>query len=179
MPGHTQPDKPCRSQNRYSLRDAAAQRTLCNCDPSYPDFCIPPPPPDLDCDEVNGSDFTVLPPDPHGFDGNSDGSGLRELEKAPCLPWQPIFCRMCFDHPFDHPDDRSGAAGAVWTDEAPNVSRLDPSCAVQGDADHPSRNRKGSSTIGPPGAGCPTGAPRGWRTVADLIEVSATPIAAA
>jgi hypothetical protein len=23
-----------------------------NCDPAYPDFCIPPPPPDLDCDDV-------------------------------------------------------------------------------------------------------------------------------
>jgi hypothetical protein len=32
--------------------------------------------------------------------------------------------------------------GAVWTDEAPNVSRLDPSGADQIDAEHPSRNRK-------------------------------------
>jgi hypothetical protein len=48
-----------------------------NCDPSYPDFCIPPPPPDLDCADVNGSNFTVLPPDPHGFDGNSDGVGCE------------------------------------------------------------------------------------------------------
>ncbi len=33
-------------------------------------------------------------------------------------------------------------SGAVWTDEAPNVSRLDPSGAVQIDAEHPTRNRK-------------------------------------
>jgi len=33
-------------------------------------------------------------------------------------------------------------SGAVWTDEASNVSRLDPSGAVQVDAEHPSRNRK-------------------------------------
>ena len=33
-------------------------------------------------------------------------------------------------------------SGAVWTDEASNVSRLDPSGAVQIDAEHPSRNRK-------------------------------------
>jgi hypothetical protein len=32
--------------------------------------------------------------------------------------------------------------GAVWTDEASNVSRLDPSGAVPVDAEHPSRNRK-------------------------------------
>jgi hypothetical protein len=33
-------------------------------------------------------------------------------------------------------------SGAVWTDEAPIVSSLDPSGAVQIDAEHPSRNRK-------------------------------------
>jgi hypothetical protein len=48
-----------------------------NCDPSYPDFCIPPPPPDLDCADVDGSFFTVRSPDPHGFDGNSDGVGCE------------------------------------------------------------------------------------------------------
>ena len=31
---------------------------------------------------------------------------------------------------------------AVWTDEASNVSSLDPSGADQIDAEHPSRNRK-------------------------------------
>ena len=31
---------------------------------------------------------------------------------------------------------------SVWIDEAPNVSRLDPSGAVQVDAEHPARNRK-------------------------------------
>jgi hypothetical protein len=31
---------------------------------------------------------------------------------------------------------------AVWTDEASNVSRLDPSGADQADAEDPSRNRK-------------------------------------
>ncbi len=46
-----------------------------NCDPSYPEFCIPPPPPDLDCGDINGpKPFIVLPPDSHGFD--SDGNGL-------------------------------------------------------------------------------------------------------
>jgi hypothetical protein len=47
-----------------------------NCDPSYPDFCIPPPP-DLDCADVDGSNFTVLPPDPHGFDREGDGVGCE------------------------------------------------------------------------------------------------------
>jgi hypothetical protein len=33
-------------------------------------------------------------------------------------------------------------SGAVWTDRPPDVSSLDPSGAVQGDAEHPTRNRK-------------------------------------
>lgn len=48
-----------------------------NCDPSYPDFCIPPPPPDLDCADINGRNFTVLPPDPHGFDREGDRLGCE------------------------------------------------------------------------------------------------------
>jgi hypothetical protein len=33
-------------------------------------------------------------------------------------------------------------SGAVWTDEPSNVSSLDPSGAIQIDAEHPTRNRK-------------------------------------
>jgi micrococcal nuclease len=47
------------------------------CDPSYPDVCIPPPPPDLDCADVVFRSFVVKPPDPHGFDGNHDGVGCE------------------------------------------------------------------------------------------------------
>lgn len=46
-----------------------------DCDPSYPDVCIPPAPPDLDCGEISHRRFRVLQPDPHGFDG-SDGDGV-------------------------------------------------------------------------------------------------------
>jgi hypothetical protein len=72
----TRRPRPATSTTRRR-RPPTTQPPAQNCDPSYPDFCIPPPPPDLDCDEVNGSDFTVLPPDPHGFDGNSDGVGCE------------------------------------------------------------------------------------------------------
>ena len=47
------------------------------CHPSYPDVCIPPPPPDLDCGDVAARGFRVLPPDPHRFDGNHDGIGCE------------------------------------------------------------------------------------------------------
>jgi hypothetical protein len=48
-----------------------------NCDPSYPTVCIPPPPPDLDCGDIPYDHFVVLPPDPHGFDGEGDGVGCE------------------------------------------------------------------------------------------------------
>lgn len=48
-----------------------------NCDASYPDVCIPAPPPDLDCGDVPYRRFRVLPPDPHRFDGDYDGIGCE------------------------------------------------------------------------------------------------------
>lgn len=49
-----------------------------NCDPAYPTVCIPSPPPDLDCGDIPHRRFEVLPPDPHGFDGNdNDGLGCE------------------------------------------------------------------------------------------------------
>jgi len=47
------------------------------CDPSYPDFCISPPPPDLNCSDISQKRFTVLQPDPHHFDGDKDGIGCE------------------------------------------------------------------------------------------------------
>ncbi len=48
-----------------------------SCDPSYPNFCIPPGSPDLDCGDIPQRRFTVLPPDPHRFDGDKDGIGCE------------------------------------------------------------------------------------------------------
>jgi hypothetical protein len=49
-----------------------------NCSPSYPDFCIPPPPPDLDCPDVAPHhNFTVVGSDPHHFDSDGDGIGCE------------------------------------------------------------------------------------------------------
>jgi micrococcal nuclease len=47
------------------------------CEVSYPDVCIPPPPPNLDCGEVAYHRFTVYPPDLHRFDGDYDGIGCE------------------------------------------------------------------------------------------------------
>jgi len=48
-----------------------------SCDPSYPDFCIPPSPPDLDCKDIPQKRFTVIGSDPHRFDGDGDGIGCE------------------------------------------------------------------------------------------------------
>jgi micrococcal nuclease len=48
-----------------------------NCDSSYPDACIPSPPPELNCGEISDKRFKVLPPDPHGFDLDGDGTGCE------------------------------------------------------------------------------------------------------
>jgi len=47
------------------------------CDPSYPDICIEPYPPDLDCADIGFTNFRVYQPDPHGLDGDEDGVGCE------------------------------------------------------------------------------------------------------
>lgn len=54
------------------IQPAIPQVPAGNCDPSYPTVCIPPSPPDLDCGDIPYRRFTVLPPDPHRFDGSDD-----------------------------------------------------------------------------------------------------------
>jgi hypothetical protein len=49
-----------------------------NCDPSYPDVCIPCKPPDLNCPDISFHNFKVVGSDPHGFDGDNDGIGCDE-----------------------------------------------------------------------------------------------------
>ena len=56
---------------------ATPTRDSAQCHPSYPDHCIKPPPPELDCGDIPWRNFTVLPPDPHGFDGDQDGVGCE------------------------------------------------------------------------------------------------------
>jgi micrococcal nuclease len=47
------------------------------CDPSYPDFCLPPNSPDLNCGDIPYRRFTVKQPDLHGFDRDKDGIGCE------------------------------------------------------------------------------------------------------
>jgi micrococcal nuclease len=47
------------------------------CHPAYPDVCLPPAPPDLDCKDIGRKGFRVLPPDPHRLDSDKDGIGCE------------------------------------------------------------------------------------------------------
>ncbi|WP_242063474.1 thermonuclease family protein [Nostoc sp. FACHB-892] len=71
----------------WDFRHKAAQRATSvptqgqqqnNCDPAYPDFCIPKNSPDLNCRDISQRKFKVLPPNPHGFDRDGDGIGCEK-----------------------------------------------------------------------------------------------------
>jgi micrococcal nuclease len=60
-----------------------------NCDRiSYPDpdVCIPPFPPDLNCDDVTYKNFKVTGSDPHRFDGDKDGLGCETADGGGVRP---------------------------------------------------------------------------------------------
>jgi micrococcal nuclease len=59
------------------LHAVSVTRGIGDCDPSYPDVCIPPPPPDLDCGDIRHRRFRVQGRDPHRFDGDNDGIGCE------------------------------------------------------------------------------------------------------
>jgi hypothetical protein len=60
-----------------SLQTSSSAPADADCDSSYPDVCIPPYPPDLDCPEIEFQDFAVVGSDPHGFDREGDGIGCE------------------------------------------------------------------------------------------------------
>lgn len=61
----------------FSFTITKTEAQFGDCDSSYPDVCIPSPPPDLDCTDISDKKFTVLSPDPHGFDRDGDGIGCE------------------------------------------------------------------------------------------------------
>jgi hypothetical protein len=80
---HTQSSKSSTSNPSISTSSStSSSRTptsnkQSNCDSSYPDFCIPSPPPDLNCPDISQKRFTVSGSDPHGFDRDNDGVGCE------------------------------------------------------------------------------------------------------
>ncbi len=58
-------------------RSTQTQPAQTQCDLSYPDVCIPPYPPNLNCSDIPHRNFRVLPPDLHKFDRDRDGIGCE------------------------------------------------------------------------------------------------------
>lgn len=50
-----------------------------NCEPAYPDLCLPPAAghADIDCGDITARRFRVLSPDPYRFDADHDGIGCE------------------------------------------------------------------------------------------------------
>jgi len=61
----------------WAVRAFPVETSTAACDPSCPDICLPPPPPDLDCGDIPVRGFRVLPPDPHNLDADGDGVGCE------------------------------------------------------------------------------------------------------
>lgn len=55
-----------------------SSQDMVQCDSSYPDVCIAPYPPDLDCEQIPYTNFRVIGSDKHGFDRDNDGIGCEK-----------------------------------------------------------------------------------------------------
>jgi len=66
------------------------------------------------------------------------------------------------DHPVDLQTIRRDPSGAVWSDEASNVSSPDRSGAIRVDAEHPPRNRKVGGSNPTSGSTSPQLTSRSW-----------------
>ena len=70
-------DYPWAQRFGCAISESIPEPSQSDCDVSYPDFCITSSPPDLNCGDVTQKKFTVIQPDPHGFDGDKDGIGCE------------------------------------------------------------------------------------------------------
>src|SRR5215204_1879250 len=73
----------CETGARGEVTEGEGEGGGAACDSSYPDTCIPSPPPNLNCDDVSDTDFEVEGSDPHGFDGDNDGIGCKSGSGVP------------------------------------------------------------------------------------------------
>ena len=72
-------ERPSTVQEEEQLTDnkVSEEEEETTCDSSYPNICIPSPPPILSCDDIEASNFEVQPPDLHHFDADNDGVGCE------------------------------------------------------------------------------------------------------
>jgi hypothetical protein len=64
--------------NASQMQENGSAGNLSNpCDTSYPDFCVTTYSANLTCMDIPHRNFTVLAPDTHGLDSDSDGLGCE------------------------------------------------------------------------------------------------------
>ena len=82
-----------------------------NCDPCYPDVCMPPPPPDLDYGEIPVRRSSVPVCDSRRFDGDKDGLDAKAKRQ------RFLGCGRCADEAF------FGPAGLGWAEKRSGAPR--------------------------------------------------------
>ncbi|MEH1962285.1 MAG: DNA/RNA non-specific endonuclease [Nostoc sp.] len=75
VPSKITPDKTLKQTRTIESNQSQSES---NCDTAYPDVCIKPSPPDLNCGDIAYKNFKVLPNDPHKLDKNKDGIGCEK-----------------------------------------------------------------------------------------------------
>lgn len=76
-PDGSGPERPPRDRASGGISVGNRGEEGSSCAAAYPDVCVPPGPPDLDCGDVPHRDFPVEGADPHRFDGDGDGVGCE------------------------------------------------------------------------------------------------------
>jgi micrococcal nuclease len=70
-------DKPVMPWDFRRSAQKPSQTPQQQCEPSYPDVCIPKNSRNLKCSDISQRKFRVLPPDTYGFDRDGDGIGCE------------------------------------------------------------------------------------------------------
>ena len=65
------------SDGTDAISNNVQEKKLDDCDSAYSGICIPSSPSDLNCEDISVKNFKVKPPDPHNFDGDSNGIGCE------------------------------------------------------------------------------------------------------
>jgi hypothetical protein len=91
--------------------DGGARVRAQQCEPSYPDICLPPGP-DLDCTEIDDRNFSVPGDDPFGFDRDGNGIGCED-DSAPATTTPPTTAPPTTPAPTTSPQTPTTAAPIV------------------------------------------------------------------
>lgn len=82
-------ERPSTVQEEEQQTDKVPEEEETTCDSSYPNICIPSPPPIMSCDDIEARNFEVQSPDLHHFDADNDGVGCETENNQQDLDGEP------------------------------------------------------------------------------------------